>query len=193
MRGFAQAVALGAALLVSGCLLPDKYDAEISLSADGSFEARLDGEGTMVMGYFDYQKPNADKARLDRSMADFESEVNKDKAYAIKHKGNARFDVKYRQNGRVPESIAPAEIFFDFIKIGRTQDGYLIRSASADKAEQAKLRKAGITSVGNVCIKTDMKVAEHNADSGPWLFSKCYKWKDLDALSERGIKLRVVR
>lgn len=193
MRGFARAVALGGALLVSGCLLPDKYDAEISLSADGSFEARLDGEGTMVMGYFDYLKPNADKARLDRSMADFETEVNKDKAYAVRHKGNARFDVKYRQKGKVPENIAPAEIFFDFIKISRTNDGYVIRSANADKAEQAKLRKAGVTSVGTVCIKTDMTVVEHNADSTPWLFSKCYKWKDLDALSERGIKLRTAK
>jgi hypothetical protein len=190
MRLSLTAAVLSSALLLAGCLLPDKYDAEITLAPDGTFDASLKGEGTMVMGYLDYQKPNANKAALDKSMAEFEAEVNKDKGYAIKHKGNARFDVKYQDHGKVPQNVA-AEIFFSFIKIAKTEDGYIVRSATAPKGDREKLSKAGITSVGTVCIKTDMTVVEHNADSTPWLFSKCYKWKDLDALSERSIKLRL--
>ncbi|MBC7952869.1 MAG: hypothetical protein H7Z12_13760 [Rhodospirillaceae bacterium] len=172
-------------LVMSGCLLPDKYDATITLAANGAYEATLDGEGTMVLAYADYQKPNANKAALDKSMTDFEKQVN-DKSYSIKHRGNALFDVKYREDGTLAKNGSKS-MFFEFIKLSNSNGTYTIRLSEFNKGDQNGLKKGGLKSVGTICIKTDMTVLEHNADDKPGFFNKCYKWRDFNALSARTI------
>ncbi|GAB3123817.1 hypothetical protein [Novispirillum itersonii] len=179
---------IGVCIFLSGCLLPDRYEAELTVLTDGSYTLTYDGEFIDVMTHAEMQKKGlTEKQEAER--AEFVSEnfdigVNGEK---LKYKGKARYSADFVDKGdyRRFNSGSIAQV----MKIIDRPDGTV--SVRGLKPKDGGKIPDGLTSQGDICIITDMEVIEHNANSTPGWFSKCYRWKKYQLLTDPELLIRM--
>lgn len=174
-------VTLGVCLFLSGCLLPDRYEADLTVLANGTYTLTYEGEFVDVMAYAEQQKKGMtekqEKERAEFVIKNFDVGTHGEK---LTYKGKARYAAEFTDQGdyRRFNSSGLGQV----MKIVARPDGTVV--VRGLKPKRGETLPDGLTSQGDLCIITDMEVTEHNASSTPGWFSKCYRWKKHQLLTD---------
>lgn len=168
------AVALSAAALLTGCLLPEKFTASANVASDGTLQYQY--KGTTAFGPYFLMKAQGKpmSAENDKAM-EREAQKATTAGQKLKYLGDGRFeanvDVKIIANKRPLETQ-----FFSYTKNG---DQYEIQASKLKRGDMSKLKELSYKPDGvfEVKLPVGAKVVKHNANDTPGLLSKTYKWR----------------
>lgn len=166
-----------ATLLLTGCLIPEKFTSSVSFNEDGSYTTDFDG--TVVYGLYLEQKATGGKisASDEKFIKNSFEEMGKEKGVkSVRYTGNGRGNITVIREAKPGE---PTNLF-DFIKVGKNRDGsYFVSTPILSKQNINELKQLNLNLNGklDVILPKNAKILKSNADSGPGLFSKAYSWK----------------
>jgi hypothetical protein len=174
------AACLTVSVLVSGCLVPEKFAAKADFQADGSYAFTY--EGTMVHGMAAMQmaKTGAKMSAKDEQM--FEKEAlllrKKPDVRDAQYKGNGRYQLSLESKRKKGEPLSA----FDIFKVKTDPDGVTtVSSAELSPKQKKELEQLGIKVDGTfeLSLPKSAEVISHNATSTPKLFGMVggYAWK----------------
>ncbi|PWC54525.1 hypothetical protein [Azospirillum sp. TSO22-1] len=178
MRNATLALATACALL-SGCLLPDRFDATLEVGAE---RATLDYRGELVAmsAHADAAKltPAEDEKAVREALEAVAADVRRDGGtvdYAPLGKGRAKAAVAWTQT--LPP-VGGKTTFADLVAIRRQTDGSLeIVTPALKDRDRAQLAKMGLgDAAGRLCVKTAGTVVESNAQTKPNAAGGCWGW-----------------
>ena len=164
------------ALFLTGCLVPEKFSASITIKDDGYVYLF---EGTAI-NYFaavslkdNVKLSDADKRLLEREAAKSARDPGIKK---MAYDGEGRYRVRIEQALKYHQEVTSIKLF----NITRDKDGlFTVEPPPLDAVMLSELRGAPISLVGtaSVFLPSSAKVVFQNADSIPGFFSNSYSWK----------------
>ena len=179
-RALVVAAFLAAAL--GGCYLPLLFDAEVKIMRGGYYEMDFDGYLVWVPLYEGLRtgkiSPAEEEKKVERLMVDLTRDT------AITDTGYfklGRFKVRWKKSGdllRVKSVtfLRRNEIFIGIKYVKRT--GLItLRGADVGKSARKRLIAMGLDSVGELRVKTDLPIVEHNATTITGGKQKLLTWK----------------
>ena len=174
-----------AALLLSGCLVPERFTATTAFQSDGSYQYAYAGSAvhTLAAGQMAKDQPLGPKEAGMR-MAQADPQRNGELRQAA-YNGNARYDVVVegrRQPGQALDLLG-------VLRVHTGPDGVLtLQAGKLDDKEKASMAALGIKLDGtlSVTVPISAEVISHNATSTPLFFGLLgtYSWK-IDSLEQR--------
>lgn len=180
-------LALCVCFCLSGCLVPDQYNATLSLS-NAAYSVEFIGKIHMAASYSETYKRGADNPQqlADAIMKEF-SRVIKERPQSnveIRPLDEHSFAAKYLYVSSY--SLQEATGMFVFTVDG---DTLTVISRPIASKDMQFLNDNNITSKGTLCIKAFGTVLESNADKQATLLNRCNEWQLTDL--ERPVKLVV--
>ncbi len=174
------AACLTVSVLVSGCLVPEKFAARADFSADGSYAFTF--AGTMVHGM-------AAAAMADKGgkLSPNDEQMFQKEAAILRKKPDVR-DAQYKGNGRYQMSVeskrkkGEALDALGMFKVRTDKSGVTtVSSAEVTPKQKKELEQLGIKIDGSfeLILPKSAEVIAHNATSTPKLFGMVggYTWK----------------
>ncbi len=173
------AACLTVSVLVSGCLVPEKFAAKADFSADGSYAFTY--AGTVVHGMAAMQVAQTGKMKpQDEKLFEQEALVLRKKPDVrdIQYKGNGRYQLSLESKRKKGESLNALDIF----KVRTDKDGVTtVSSAEVTPKAKKELEQLGIKIDGTfeLSLPKSAEVISHNATSTPKFFGMVggYAWK----------------
>ncbi|KAA0580312.1 hypothetical protein FZ983_12040 [Azospirillum sp. B21] len=193
MRFLHTTLAAAAVLALSGCLLPNDYSATVTLDSARTWTATFDGKATHLLAYQQYVQYPQLAAKSDEEMERNVRELHKVRGVkSAKHLGKGVLALSLEDRGTVAPG-ASAGLPLDFLRVASGADGREITLSSKEipDREIRQVKGAGLTSVGDVCVRTPLRVIDHNADETPSKPGGCYLWKRFDVLSGKRLNIKV--
>ena len=175
------AASAGLCVLLSGCLLPDRFDATLTLATD---RATLDYDGELVATavFIDATAgkltPDETEKATREALAPAVEDVRRDSGtldLTLLGEGRARAKVHWTQ----PTPAAGAKTTFaDLVAIRRQGDGTLeIASPELKERDRTQLARMGLGGAsGRLCIRTSGQVVDSNATTRPAEPGGCHVW-----------------
>lgn len=167
---------------LSGCIIPEKFNASFTINADGSADFRYDG--TLVYGLAaEHAAAGRLSSKDEKDLEALAGEMRKDKSFrSAKYIGRARYQVVIEQH------VLPGKPFYfpgqgqAMIMLLPTNDGQLeLRAAAIKEKDLAGLKRIGLNIDGTVSanIAEGLTVVKQNATSTPGLFGLfgAYSWR----------------
>lgn len=170
-------------VLLSGCLLPDRFDATLSVGAE---RATLDYAGELVAVSAE------DEAATRKALDEVAEDARKDGGtveYAVLGKGRAKASVHWTQ---ATPAVGAKTSFADLVAIRRQADGALeIVTPALKDRDRAQLTKMGLgDAAGRLCVKTAGTVVESNARTKPDQPGGCHGWT-ITVLKDEPVRMLV--
>ncbi|NHZ97493.1 hypothetical protein [Massilia sp. CCM 8734] len=175
-----------AALLLTGCLVPERFTARTAFQSDGSYEYSY--AGTAVHTLAAGQTANGDKLspKAEAGMHDQAAKLERNgEIRQVAYNGNARYDLSVegkRQRGQALDLLG-------MLRVHTGPDGVLtLQAGKLDDKEKASMAALGIKLEGKllVTVPISAEVLSHNATSTPSFFGLIgtYSWK-IGSLEQR--------
>ena len=180
---------LAAALvvLVSGCYMPIRFDAEIDISRSGYYDFIFDGYLAKVELYQDIQEKKISREEELLQVTQIREDFERDSAVSdFKYYEKGHFHINYKRSGDLLK--AKTLTFFRrneyILRLAFNKDTAQITMLGKSLSRDIKdrLRASGLDTSGELRIFTDGKVVSHNATTvkpytakGPAY--KVYTWK----------------
>ena len=169
MKGL-RILALGAflAVVLGGCYMPVRFDAEIEITRGGYYSLIFDGymvDVGLYKGLLEGKYSSAEKKKKIESIkADFARDTSTNE-YAYIDQGH--FKVNWRKSGDLIRTkmvvfLRRNEKFFT-IKYFKKTGLITMEGVALAKSAAKKLFALGLNSQGQIRVKTDAKVISHNA------------------------------
>ncbi len=179
-RALVVAAFLAAAL--GGCYLPIRFDAEVKIMRGGYYEMDFDGYLVWVPLYEGLRtgkiSPAEEEEKVERLMVDLTRDT------AITDTGYfklGRFRVRWKKSGdllRVKSvTFLRRNETFIGIKYVKTTGLITLRGAGFGKSALERLAAMGLDTEGELRVKTDLPVVEHNAATVTGGDQKILTWK----------------
>ncbi len=171
-----------AALALSGCYVPDNFQAEVRLGRTGDFALTYLGELTWAPLVRDIQQGKVSTAEIPGRVAEIENDLKRDPDFkVVKSLGEGRFKVEYRREGHLAPSqqvtfIRRNEII---MMLRASPDGRVTVNTMPIRPTDAQtLTQLGLTIHGIFHIITDGKVEQQNATTATTFKGyQLYIWK----------------
>ncbi len=182
-RLFGAIACAAACAALSGCLVPEKFQASVQFQPDGGYTYKYDGTAVHFLAATAIKEkgslPDKDEAGLERE-AEKASRAPGVKKMA--YRGQGRYDVQIEQDLKPGQQVNTLKLF----TITREKDGtFVVASPAMKDKDRENLLSLGIKVDGTaeVVLPANAKVLSHNANKTPGVFSKAYAWKigSLDA------------
>jgi len=164
-------------ILLSGCLVPEKFDTSVTVKPDGGYTFKYTGTAVNAAIASSIkegrQLSKSDEAKLKR---DAEQSRSLPGVQSISYKGNGRYEMRLQQDMKPGEQITTALKIF---RVTKDSEGVLSVSGIVPSAsDRNQLRSIGVKIDGKaeVFLPANAKVIDHNAKSTPGFFSKSYRW-----------------
>lgn len=180
-----------ATVALTGCLIPEKFDASVTMNPDGSYRYQYDGSAY----HFAALQARAKSQKLsDKDEATLTADAGKlaqqEGVKKLRYLGEGKHDVLLDQQikpGQKPRLLP-------LINVSKSPDGtFSISGPGFKEKELGDLKRVGVKVDGtlSVYLPKGSKVLAHNADSTPGFFSSAYKWKigGLDAKPSLTVQL----
>jgi hypothetical protein len=173
-------VLVGAFLLGSGCLIPEKFDITISIKKDGTFSAVYTGTVAQMLlrqAAVSGQLSVQDELAAKQTEGDFLHTPGFTKASYL---GQGRYTIRFEKKGKL---TAPVSLFDDESRLititplsGRT---VAVRGFQVDAETVKNLEPLKMEIDGHVHLSTDGTVLQHNAAETPSFFGLLgsYAWR----------------
>ncbi|MFB9244908.1 hypothetical protein IV454_09295 [Massilia antarctica] len=168
-----------AALLLSGCLVPERFTARAAFQADGSYEYSYAGTAVHTIAAGQLAKGGKLVPKDEESLGSDAAAIRHDQDIRqAEYKGNARYDLSVegkRQRGQALDLLG-------VLRVATDKDGVVTLAAGKlDNKEKASMAKLGIKLDGtlSVTVPISAQVLSHNATSTPSFFGLIgtYSWK----------------
>ncbi len=184
-------------ILLTGCLIPEKFDATISIAKDGSYKFRYDGTLAYALALEAVNK-NTLAAKDEEGLKKLTEEFKKDKQFTkVEYLGKARYQVVVEKEGKPNEPYYFLSKDSKLISIIPQKDGTIAISAvKLDSKSIATLKAIGSKIEGtlSVTLGNGVKVISQNATTEPSFFGLmgAYKWqiKSSDVLPSMVVKIK---
>lgn len=174
------AACLTVSVLVSGCLVPEKFNARADFQADGSYAFTY--VGTAVHGMAAMQIAQTGKKMGPQDEKMFEQEAGalrkKPDVREVQYKGDGRYQLSLESKRKKGEPLNA----LDFFKVRTDKDGVTtVSSAEVTPKAKKELAQLGIKIDGTfeLSLPKSAEVISHNATSAPKFFGMIggYAWK----------------
>ena len=181
------AACLSLSVLLSACLVPEKFTARADFQADGSYTFTY--QGTMVHGMAAMQM-----VKSGGNMSAQDEQVFQKEAEALRKKLDVR-DAQYQGKGRYQMTLEskrgngePLDAF-GMLRVRTDQNGVTtVSSAQLSPKQKKELEQLAIKTDGTfeLSLPKSAQVISHNATSAPKLFGMVggYSWK-INGLDQR--------
>lgn len=176
-RWTAWVAALAAALSLSGCLVPEKFQASVTVQPDGSYRYQYDGSATHLMAAMARQKSGSLSAKDEAGLqTDTDKAAKSPGVRKLRYLGDGRYDVSIDQTLQPPRGGAVLHV----VSIKRDAAGvYTVSAPPLKDKDKSELAKLGIRIDGRISVTLpgNATVLANNASSTPGLIGKAYEWK----------------
>lgn len=166
------------ALGLSGCLIPERFQATVTVKQDGSYNFKYDGTASHALAVAQSREKGGLSAKDEASLARAaEKDAKSPGVRKMKYLGGGRFELAIDRDEQ-PNKLTSTTL--NLVQVTREKDGVMIVAASPLKKKDAdELKAFGITMEGSVdvILPPGATVLSHNAADTPGLFSKAYRWK----------------
>ena len=181
---------LSLVLLISGCWVPEDFDALVDIKSDGNFTFVY--EGTLVfIPLFEEAKAGVDVKDLAEEIKDG---LKEDPEFLrVSYEGMGRYKIVYKKNGHLDKAFYFLERDGAIFSINRLSGGVIeIKGFRLKDKDRNKVKQAGIAIDGTLKVKVDGEAIEHNAHSEPKMFGMFggYEW-DIDTDSKEAPYMKV--
>ncbi|MES2349203.1 MAG: hypothetical protein V4641_16700 [Pseudomonadota bacterium] len=166
-------------MLLTGCLIPERFNAKAEFQPDGSYSFTYAGTAVHAMAAMQLAKAGkltaTDDESLEREVAALKR--NPDVRRAT-YKGNGRYELALESKRKSGQALDVLSIFT--VRTGK--DGVItIASGELDEKGKKQLAQLGIKLDGtlDITVPKNAEVLSHNATSAPSLFGLVgtYSWK----------------
>ena len=173
------AVCLSATMLLSGCLIPEKFKARADFQADGSYSFTYVGSVVHGMAAMQIAQTGSLKPQEEKQ---FEQEAvtlgKKPDVRKLAYQGNGRYQLSLESKRNKGETLNALDIF----KVRTDKDGVTtVSSAELTPKAMKSLEQLGIKMDGTfeLTLPKSAQVLSHNATSTPKLFGMVggYSWR----------------
>lgn len=179
MKKILSTLALASTLLLTACLVPEKFTAKIDVQPDTAYNFKYSGTLVNAMAAAQIQQAGALTAKeqdaLKKEADEFSKEAEVKRAV---YKSDGRYELEIESKKKPGESLR----MFDIFSVSTDKNGVMTFSSAEinDKTRQ-ELGEMGIKIDGTLEIKLpkNVEVLSHNATSTPKLFGMlgAYSWK----------------
>jgi hypothetical protein len=163
---------------LSGCWIPENFDAKVTLNKDGSYTFIYDGTlafALAVAAAKDRALSANDEAQLRREAETLRREPG---IKSVEYQGKGRYKVLFEKSGKPGEPLD----FLGICSIRRQPDGTVaISGARPSRKDLEELNRLGANIDGQLSVSVPFRstVVRHNAQSEPsfWGLFGAYKWE----------------
>lgn len=160
---------MAVAVMLTGCFLPQEFDAEIVIDRKGAYGIAFEGElVSLPLQYAFLQGDLNDRDERERRISDTFSDLENSGLSDIKHLGRARYSARYERQGhlglertvyfvRRNAKILTVEYNYEVEEI-------TVRGATLRTDQKKLLTEMGLNMKGQLRVRTDAKVIQQNAD-----------------------------
>ena len=184
MSYFKRVLALIAVVLMpftlSACFFPEEFICEVEISRNGTFTFSYDGVLTSVLGRADELKNGGLSPNANRQIAGLKKLLQKDDGFKhVKYLGNSKFEVLYKKEGSLDVPFYFIGESVKIFSIIQKKSGLVEVIGRNIVDDVRKLEALKFTIDGELTVKTDGEVVDHNADSTPRFLGLVggYGWK----------------
>ena len=174
--GFRYSIA-ACALVLTGCLVPEKFAARVDVQSDGGYTFRYSGTAVHALAAAEIKKAGRltekDQARLKAEAEKLSGQPGFRKAT---YKGDGRYELEIDSPKKPGQPLDMLNIFL----VRTDKEGVMtIASKEIKDKEKRELEQLGITVNGTleVNLPKNAEVVSHNATSTPTLGFGSYAWK----------------
>jgi len=167
------------AIYLTGCFIPEKFDAKLTVNEDGSYVFIYDGTVVNAFALEDIANNGKLSEEDEKEMKEFDDEVEKDdEIKSVKYIGNARYKMKLEINKKKGEGLQ----VYEFFNVNFKEEVMNIFSTKLNDRDRKDIESVGATIVGKlkVDIPNKYEIVEHNADKKPKLGIGSYIWNIKD-------------
>lgn len=153
---------------LASCYVPDRFEAEIRLSKDGSFGITYIGVLTYAPLYGQIIRGGISPEKAEENNALFMEQLKRDPDFKeVSPMGRGRYQVRYEREGRLAGSLQmvnfPSRQQAIF-RIRTTESGLIqVNGSGQGQLYAARFEEVGLRSQGLVRVVTDAEVLETNA------------------------------
>ncbi len=157
-----------AAVVVSGCYLPVKFDAEIEISRAGYFEAEFDGYLASMPLYEGLRRGTVSPAEETEAVAKLRRDLTRDIwVSGFKYMKNGLFKINWKRKGDLFRArmvtFLRRNVRIISIKYFRDKGTILVEGTAVGTTKAKKLIAVGLNLQGQLRVRTDARVIRHNA------------------------------
>ena len=172
---------LAAALVVSGCYLPNEFTADLRITPDGNYNFTYDGRLTYLPLLEKLDKGQMSQEESTESVKAVAQDLARDKGFQeITYASNATFVVRYKRIGniRAEKSFTFVRLNSRLLSIESGKDGTINIFGDKPNTEDAKrIEATGIVMRGTLRIQTEAQVLRQNATEVLQVKPAVYVWK----------------
>lgn len=169
-----------ACLALTGCLVPEKFNASASFKPDGSYRYQFDGtvvNALVLMAKREGKYTDQDKAKM---QAEIEREAQRPGVKKLKALDDTRYELVFDgelKPGKGRNGNA-YEVFHVSDKDWKTRRVLSVSGPQMRPKDQQMMDELGIAPKGKISIvlPDGAKVLSHNATGTPGLLGKAYTW-----------------
>jgi hypothetical protein len=176
MKKLTSIVLLSICATLTGCLVPEKFVASVTLKPDASYIYKYDGTAAFAMALLAIRDKGSLPAKDEAGLrADAEKSKKNPLFKKFDYVGQGRYELVLDE--QVAEGNQPTQMkFFSVIK--DKDSVYSITQLPIKPNDAAQLKTLGVNVNGkfDVVLPSDFVVLSHNAKSAPGVFSKAYSW-----------------
>ena len=192
-------VAMVLAVAIAGCYFPIRFDAEIEISRYGAYSMHFDGYLVDVQLYDGMRQEKFTEEELEKRIARIETDLKRDSSTKIyEYIKEGHFRVNWQKSGDILRSkmvsfVRRNENILSILYVKKK--GLISVQATPIAKETAKrLINMGLDMRGQLRVKTDARVASHNAHKilkHPTTGQKIFIW-DVKTALEPSPKISIV-
>jgi hypothetical protein len=163
--------------MLSGCLVPEKFTATITINPDASYRYQYQGTAVHMLAAMQIQKNGHLTAKDEAQLkADADKATKADGVKKLTYQGAGRYDIN------VDHEVANGQRspILNIVSLAKNKDNtYTLTASELKPKDRDGLMGLGIKVDGTVevTLPANAKVISQNATSTPGIFSKAYGWK----------------
>ncbi len=177
IRPFTFLAAVTCTALLSGCLIPERFTAKVTVQPDTSYTLRYSGTAMHAMAAAQLKQTGSLPAETEKGLSANAEAMKKDPdVRAADYKGKARFELEIESN----KKPGKASELLGILSVRTDKDGVMtISSLEIKEKDKRELEKIGLSVDGTLEVKLprNAEVVSSNATSSPTLGFGSYKWK----------------
>lgn len=181
--------------LLAGCYLPIRFDAEIEITRTGYYSAIFDGYLVSVPLFRSLRDGSTSPIEENEKVANIVNDFKRDKAVKeVKYFKQGRFKVNWQKKGdllraRMVTFLRRNALIF-LLKYVKTTGLITVQANPIGKENAQRLVDGGLNMQGQLRVKTDLRVVNHNATRVVQREMPIYVW-DIKSLLEPPPKINL--
>ncbi|WP_046110856.1 hypothetical protein [Aquincola tertiaricarbonis] len=168
---------LAASCVLTGCLVPEKFETAVRFKPDGGYTFTYDGTAVNALAAMEIKGKGSLTAKDDESLkADGEKSAKLPGFKKVSYSGQGRYELRIDEEVPPGQQVRTFKVFY----VARDKAGvYTLGAPAMKEKDREEMRSLGIKLNGTaeVSLPSNATVIEHNADRTPGLLSKSYAWK----------------